>query len=86
MEPIRNTEHLVSTTYKIAGIRDDLDVKWVMQELFDIFTEQGIGQATVELAGNNQQLVVKHKADQVPDRAVIAEAMQKAGRFRLLED
>lgn len=77
--------HLVSTTYRIAGIRDDLDVKWVMQELYDIFTEQGIGQATVEVAGNEQVLVVKHKPDQVPDRGVIAEAMAKAGKFRLLD-
>ncbi|SDL19359.1 hypothetical protein [Tessaracoccus oleiagri] len=77
--------HLVSTTYRIAGIRGDLDVKWVLQELFDIFTEQGIGQATVEIAGDEQVLVVKHKPDQVPDRKVIAEAMGKAGNFQLLD-
>ena len=44
-----------------------------------------MGQATVELDGRNQRLVVKHKPGQVPDRQVIAEALAQAGNFKLLD-
>lgn len=77
--------HLVSTTYRVSGVRDDLDVKGILQRLYDVFAQQGMGQATVELAGNDQRLVVKHKADQQPDRDVIAKALSEAGNFKLLD-
>lgn len=79
-----NTQ-LVSKTYRIAGVRDDLEVKAIMQQLYDIFTAQGIGQAAVELAGAEQRLVVKHRPDQEPDRQAIADAMARAGNFKLLD-
>ena len=77
--------HVISTTFQIRGLKDDDDVKRVLQRLYDSFAAQGMGQATIEMTEDYQQLVVKHQPDRTPDKAVIAEALQGAGGFELLD-
>lgn len=77
---------IVATTFQVQGVRTDRDVRVALQELFDIFAEQGLGQATFELAAGSPAaaLVVKHPETARPDRAVIAAALARAGDFHLL--
>lgn len=79
------TTHVVSSTFPIGGLRDDDDVKRVLQRLYDSFAVEGMGQATIEMTDDHQRLVVKHQPDRSPDRAVIAEALDAAGGFQLLD-
>lgn len=56
------------------------------QPLFDIFTEQGIGQATFEITdAPTAALYIKHKQSATADRNGIAAALAKAGNYRLVD-
>jgi len=77
-----------STRFRVAGVRTTQEVKTALQSLYDVFADQGMGQATFEVTDGAEaaDLWVKHKADVVPDREVIRKALASAGDFRLLDD
>ncbi|WP_203567062.1 hypothetical protein [Aestuariimicrobium ganziense] len=77
-----------STRFRVAGITSPDEVKRALQSLYDVFAEQGMGQATFEVTENTDvaDLWVKHKADVVPDREVIRRALAEAGDFTLVDD
>ncbi|WP_040162065.1 hypothetical protein [Mobilicoccus massiliensis] len=75
---------IVSTRFAVRGVHSDDDVRKALQALFDIFADEGLGQATFELAGGpTADLVVKHQASVVPDRDAIDAALARAGDYRL---
>jgi len=76
----------VSTIFEVEGVRTEDEVLKALQALFDVFADEGLGQATFEVkAGETTHLVVKHKQSVTPDRAVIAEVLASAGDFRLVD-
>lgn len=78
---------IVSTRFLVEGITDDRDVKRAMQPLFDIFAEHGLGQATFEIVpGEPTRLWIKHTDDVTPTRALIDEALARAGDYRTREE
>ncbi|WP_277454551.1 hypothetical protein [Janibacter sp. DB-40] len=77
---------IVSTRFLVEGVHDDADTKKALQALFDIFAENGLGQATFEIvAGEPTRLWIKHTDDVVPDRDLIAETLARAGDYQLVE-
>ncbi len=77
---------IVSTRFLVSGVHEDADTKKALQALFDIFAEHGLGQATFEIvSGEPTRLWVKHRDDVVPDPALIAQTLARAGDYRLLE-
>ena len=78
--------HIVSTRFRVRGVRTAKDVRRASQALFDIFASQGLGQAAFEITGDEAaDLWIKHPADTRPDRAVIAGALAGAGPYELLD-
>lgn len=77
-----------STRFRVAGVRTPDEVKQALQGLYDVFADEGMGQATFEVAEGQEaaDLWVKHKSDVVPDREVIRRALAEAGDYRLLDD
>ena len=84
-----NGEHdmaeIASTRFRVAGVKTPDEVKAALQSLYDVFADNGMGQATFEVTDGPADLFVKHKADVVPDREVIRKALADAGDFRLLD-
>lgn len=77
---------IVSSQFKVSGVRTVNDVRDASQALFDIFSEQGLGQASFEVTGDGPaDLIVKHKADVAPDRAAIDAALRSAGDFHVVD-
>lgn len=78
-------EPIVATRFQVAGVTTDNQVKEALQELYDIFSDNGMGQATFEITGGDTaDLYIKHKASVVPDRAAIEAALARAGDYRLV--
>lgn len=76
---------IVSCRFKVSGVRNDKDVKKALQSLYDIFAENGLGQATFEMTGDEHaDLVIKHLASADPDPAIIDQALSRAGDFRVI--
>ena len=78
---------IASTRFSVAGVETPDEVKRALQALYDVFADEGMGQATFEVREGHDaaDLFVKHKADVVPDREVIRRALASAGDFRLLD-
>ncbi|HJE52415.1 MAG TPA: hypothetical protein K8V15_10670 [Tessaracoccus flavescens] len=78
---------IVSSKFQVTGLNGPYDVKRALQGLYDVFAEQGMGQATFEITEGQEaaDLFVKHKADVTPDREVIRKALADAGAFVLLD-
>lgn len=77
---------IVSTTFRVEGVRSDEDVRVALQALFDVFTELGLGQATFEVTeGEPARLIVKHKRSVTADREAIARALAESGEFLLVD-
>lgn len=78
---------IVSTRFLVDGVNDDRDTKLALQSLFDVFTANGLGQATFEIVpGEPTRLWIKHKDDSVPSRELIAGALAEAGDYRVLDE
>lgn len=78
---------IVSTRFLVEGVDDDWDTKKAMQPLFDIFTVHGLGQATFEIVpGEPTRLWIKHKEGSAPSRELIAEALARAGDYRVIDE
>lgn len=76
---------IVSTTFEVAGVNTETEVRAALQELYDVFADLDIGQATFEVTeADSTQLIVKHKKSVTPDRAAISAALAAAGDFRLI--
>ena len=77
---------IVSTRFLVAGVDTDDDTKKAMQPLFDIFTAHGLGQATFEIVpGEPTRLWIKHKEGHQPSSGLIAEALARAGDYRVVD-
>lgn len=78
---------IVSTRFRVRGVRTSKDVRLASQALFDIFASQGLGQAAFEITDDDDaaHLWIKHPADVTPDRAVIGAALANAGPYDLLD-
>lgn len=77
---------IASTTFSVAGVRSEDDVREALQGLYDVFAELGVGQATFEVSDTDvARLIVKHKDSVTPDRAAIQAALAEAGSFRLVD-
>lgn len=77
---------IVSTCFLVEGVTDDWDTKRAMQPLFDIFAAHGLGQATFEIVpGEPTRLWIKHKDSVVPTRELIAQALARAGDYRVVD-
>lgn len=60
---------IVETRLQVAGVRTVGDVKKALQPLFDIFADEGIGQATFEVTdAPTATLVIKHQESASVDR------------------
>ena len=79
---------IVETRFTVAGVRTSDEVKAALQQLYDVFADEGMGQATFELdpSGGPAHLIVKHVAGLTPNRAVINAQLAKAGPFALAGD
>lgn len=76
---------IVSTHYAVTGVHNDGDVRKALQALYDIFTAQGMGQATFELTGEDTaNLVVKHKDTATPDVAEMNRVLALAGAYKIV--
>lgn len=79
-------KRIASTRFLIDGVHDDRDTKKAMQSLFDIFTANGLGQATFEIVpGEPTRLWIKHQVGSTPSRELIAEALARAGDYRVID-
>ncbi|QDO87863.1 hypothetical protein FNH13_05445 [Ornithinimicrobium ciconiae] len=77
---------IVSTCFLVEGVTDDRDTKKAMQPLFDIFAQQGLGQATFEIVpGEPTRLWIKHKDSVQPNRDLIDQALAEAGDYRTID-
>lgn len=87
MKDFDEMAEIASTRFRVAGVVTPDEVKQALQALYDVFADEGLGQATFEVTPGSDaaDLFVKHKADVVPDRAVIARALASAGNFTLLD-
>ncbi|MCB1273485.1 MAG: hypothetical protein KDB25_03705 [Leucobacter sp.] len=80
------SDPIVSTTFEVAGVRTEDEVLKALQALFDVFADEGLGQATFEVTDDGAtHLIVKHRRSVTPDRAVIAQVLAEAGDFRLID-
>lgn len=71
---------IVATTFSVAGVRSDDEVREALQTLFDVFSELGLGQATFEVTDTDvAHLIVKHKRSVTPDRHAIDKALSAVG-------
>lgn len=78
---------IISTRFLVEGVHDDDDTKKALQPLFDIFADNGLGQATFEIVpGEPSRLWIKHRDDVVPDPELIATALARAGDYRIVDD
>ncbi len=78
--------NIVSTCFLVDGVTDDRDTKQAMQPLYDIFAQHGLGQATFEIVpGEPTRLWIKHKDSVEPSRELIAEALARAGDYRIVD-
>lgn len=76
---------IVSCRFKVEGVRTDRDVKKVLQSLYDIFADHGLGQAAFEITRDEHaDLIIKHLASVDPDPAIIDAALARAGDFRVI--
>lgn len=76
---------IVASCFLVEGVLDDDDTKKAMQELFDIFADNGLGQATFEIVpGEPSRLWIKHKDSVEPGRELIGEALARAGDYRVV--
>ena len=76
---------IVSSYFQVSGVKDDNDVRKALQALYDIFAENGLGQATFEISDSDHaQLVVKHKESVEPSVDVMNRALAKAGEYRIV--
>lgn len=84
--PGEQMPEISSTRFRVAGVETTDEVKRALQALYDVFAEQGMGQATFEVTPGAEaaDLFVKHRADVIPDREVIRRALAGAGDFTLL--
>lgn len=75
------------TRFRVQGVQTPMQVQIALQSLYDVFADEGLGQATFEVnhAGGPSLLIVKHLAGHKPDRAVIETQLAKAGPFTLIE-
>lgn len=79
------TEAIASTHLRVAGVHDDDDVRRALQRLYDVFAEEGLGQATFELvAGEPASLWIKHKESVTPDVDALNQALAAAGDYRIV--
>lgn len=79
------TGPIVSTRLRVAGVRDDDDVRRALQALYDVFAEQGLGQATFEVGADDvADLWVKHPESVTPDVAALNDALASAGEYRIV--
>ncbi len=77
---------IVATRFLVEGIADEGDVTKALQALYDVFASQGLGQATFELVpGEAARLWVKHKASVTPSAEPIAQALARAGDYRVVD-
>lgn len=78
---------IVSTRFLVEGVNDDWDTRKALQPLFDIFAAQGMGQATFEIVpGESTRLWIKHMEGSTPSRELIAEALARAGDYRVIDE
>lgn len=78
---------IAATRFLVEGVDDDEDTKKALQELYDIFTAHGLGQATFEIvSGEPTRLWIKHKVGSTPSRELIAEALARAGDYRVVDE
>lgn len=79
-------ERIVSTCFLVEGVATDSDTKKALQSLFDIFAVHGLGQATFEIVpGGATRLWIKHKRGSTPSPELIADALAKAGDYRVID-
>ena len=77
---------IAETQLQVAGVRTDDDVKKALQPLYDIFADQGMGQATFEITdAPTATLVIKHQESASVDRVAVAAALSSAGDYRLVD-
>lgn len=77
---------IAETRLQVAGVRTDDDVKKALQPLYDIFADQGMGQATFEITDapprpSSSSTRSRHRST---GRRVAA-ALSRAGDYRLVE-
>lgn len=74
---------LESTALRVSGVHTEDDVRECLQELYDVFTEHGWGQATFEVDpdGGDATVWIKHRADAAVDPAVVDAAVRRAGDY-----
>lgn len=78
---------IVSTCFLVGGVKDDRDTKQAMQQLFDIFAANGLGQATFEIVpGEPTRLWIKHVDSVEPRRELIDEALRRAGDYQVIDE
>ncbi len=78
---------LASSMVRVSGVHSDSDVKAALQALFDVFADEGIGQATFETEGDPDRparLFLKHRREVNPDMNVLDRALANAGDFRIV--
>ena len=75
--------NITSTTYPVTGVASDADVKKALQALYDVFADQGLGQATFEITEDQARVIIKHKDTVTPDVGALNDVLAKAGDFRI---
>lgn len=75
------------TRFLVSGVTTSSEVKQALQELYDVFADEGLGQATFELdpTGGPASLIIKYLAGLTPNTAVINTQLAKAGPFIITE-
>lgn len=79
------SDHIVSTTLRVSGVRTDHDVIKALQSLYNVFAELGLGQATFEVSESEiSELFIKHLDSVTVDVAAINTALAEAGDFHVV--
>nr|NLD40570.1 hypothetical protein [Actinomycetales bacterium] len=82
----KNGDTIIASRITVSGINNDRDVKEALQDLYDVFADAGLGQATFEVRGDGTaDLFVKHLESVVVDRAIIEGALARGGDFRVVD-
>ncbi|HHW83699.1 MAG TPA: hypothetical protein GX743_07815 [Actinomycetales bacterium] len=78
---------IVASRLEVSGIESHRDVRRALQELFDVFASNGLGQATFELGeGGRAVLWIKHLDTVEVDGRVIQQALSRAGDYTVVGD